>query len=57
MSEWSEFQKRYRQELIDKKDLIGTIKDKEKKFKLVALVYGAKDKTHNQAMVLKEVLK
>ncbi len=56
VSKWNEFQNRYKQELENKQGLLNTIKEKGEQYKLVTLVYGAKDKTHNQAIVLKEVL-
>ncbi len=53
---WSEFQKRYKKELSEKKDLVKIIKDEEKKNKTVTLLYAAKDEEHNDAVVLKEFL-
>jgi uncharacterized protein YeaO (DUF488 family) len=52
---WKEFQKRYRQELRDNKELVSLLKEKIKKG-TVTLVYGAKDEKHNEALVLKEWL-
>lgn len=52
---WAEFQKRYRAELHKKTDLLDEIVKQSKKG-LVTLVYGAKDETHNQAVVLKDYL-
>lgn len=54
---WKEFRKRYRQELRSAnarqmlKELASLAGNDT-----VTLVYGAKDKTHNQAVVLQEVL-
>lgn len=54
---WKEFRKRYRQELRSAnarrmlKELAALAGNDT-----VTLVYGAKDKTHNQAVVLQEVL-
>jgi len=54
---WKEFRKRYRQELRSAsarqmlKELAAMAGNDT-----VTLVYGAKDKTHNQAVVLREVL-
>jgi uncharacterized protein YeaO (DUF488 family) len=54
---WEEFRKRYRQELKSTgarrmlRELVAlAVKDP------VTLVYGAKDETHNQAVVLREIL-
>jgi len=52
---WKEFQKRYRQELRDNRELVSLLKEKIKKG-TVTLVYGAKDEKHNEALVLKEWL-
>lgn len=52
---WKEFQKRYRKELRDNKELVSLLKEKIKKG-TVTLVYGAKDEKHNEAIVLKEWL-
>lgn len=54
---WDEFRKRYRQELRSSKMRLmlrelAQLAAKE----TVTLVYGAKDETHNQAVVLREVL-
>ncbi|MGE5608496.1 MAG: DUF488 domain-containing protein [Bacillota bacterium] len=54
-AKWAEFQKRYRQELKDKGDLIRQLKQKGEE-ETVTLVYGAKDEEHNAAVVLKGVL-
>ena len=49
---WEQFQKRYRQELREKKDAVRLLKQKEKKG-TVTLVYAARDEEHNGALVLK----
>lgn len=54
-AKWSEFKKRYYLELRDKKDGIEIIKEKMRKG-AVTLVYGAKDKKHNNALALKEYI-
>ena len=54
---WEEFEKKYKDELRDKKKLITEIKDIERKNKTVTLVYSAKDKDHNNAVVLEDILK
>ena len=52
---WTEFQDRYRQELKSKTDLLLTLKEKAAKGP-VTLLYGAKDESHNEAVVLQEML-
>lgn len=53
---WEEFEKRYRQELVHHGDLLGSIREAEKREGVVTLVYGAKDEQHNQAVVILDVL-
>lgn len=52
---WEGFRERYRKELKDKSDLIGKIRGESKKG-TVTLLFSAKDKEHNNAVVLKEVI-
>ena len=54
---WTEFKKRYKQELRGKKDLLKKIEDLNKKHKGLTLLYGAKDEKHNQAIIIAEMLK
>ena len=54
---WPEFQKRYRTELKKKADLIEKLRQAEKEHGTVTLLFGAKDEEHNQAVVLRDVLK
>ncbi|HEX8923372.1 MAG TPA: DUF488 family protein [Patescibacteria group bacterium] len=53
---WEEFKKRYKSELEEKMNLINDIKKMENEYGTITLVYGSKDESHNQAVVLKEVL-
>jgi len=53
---FTEFSKRYQKELKDKTEELKAIK-KIAKEKPVCLLFGAKDEKHNQAVILKEVLK
>jgi len=53
---WTMFQKRYLQELSDKKNSIEEIHKLEHDKKIITLVYGAKDQEHNNAVVLKKLL-
>lgn len=52
---WVEFKKRYRSELKENEEKVSLLKDQMKKG-IVTLVYGAKDKEHNEALILKELL-
>lgn len=52
---WKEFKKRYLVELKSKKEEIEILENKLKTG-AVTLVYGAKDKEHNEALVLRELL-
>lgn len=50
------FERKYREELEDKKEDLTKIK-KNAKNQTVTLLYGAKDTEHNQAVVLQKILK
>ncbi len=52
---WPEFQKRYRRELAQHKDLVAELR-KRSKARTVTLIYSAKDEQHNDAVVLKRYL-
>lgn len=54
---WEEFMKRYKEELVNKKELTTQLKNLEKEHKQMTLLYGAKDTEHNEALVLLELLK
>jgi uncharacterized protein YeaO (DUF488 family) len=53
---WTEFQKRYGQELTSKSDLLTRIKEVEKEHGRVTLVFSARDEERNQAVVLRDFL-
>jgi uncharacterized protein YeaO (DUF488 family) len=53
---WTDFQRRYREELRHKTEQLTTIKAQARKTP-VTLVYGARDTEHNNAIVLLEALK
>jgi uncharacterized protein YeaO (DUF488 family) len=55
-AKWSEFRKRYRAELKEKKALIEKISKLAKEKKSLTLVFAAKDEMHNNAVVLEELL-
>lgn len=52
---WTEFKKRYMQELKADKEEVATLKQHISKGP-VTLVYSAKDEEHNQAVVIREFL-
>lgn len=52
---WPEFQRRYRAELEAHADELGRLRAIAARGRLT-LVYGARDETHNAAVVLREVL-
>jgi len=52
---WDEFRRRYGRELADKQPLLRELLGYARKGTLT-LVYGARDTTHNQAVVIKEVV-
>ena len=54
---WPEFEKRYRKELAEKKDLLNEIRKLESAHTVVTLLYGRNDEKQNQAVVLADVLK
>ena len=54
-AKWSDFQKRYRQELQDNTKAVDTLRQLLSK-ETVTLLYGAKDEQHNQAVVLQDFL-
>lgn len=53
---WEEFNDLYRKELANKKKKLAEIGILEKKHNKVTLLYSARDTTHNQAVVLLQVL-
>lgn len=57
VKKWPDFQKKYRTELKNKKELLAELKKMEKEHGTLTLVFGARDEEHNQAMVLAQVLK
>lgn len=54
-NKWTEFQKRYAQEIIDKQEDIDIIL-KEAKKKKVTLLFGSKETEHNNAVALLNIL-
>lgn len=56
VKKFPEFEKRYRAELKGRQIFFGRIKDMEREKGIITLIYGSKDKEHNNAVVLKEFL-
>jgi uncharacterized protein YeaO (DUF488 family) len=56
---WQEFGKRYKAELKESeaREAIAAIVDRAKHARTITLVYGAKDTEHNEAVVLRGILK
>ena len=54
---WNEFEKKYLNELKDKKKVINELKIITKFNKTVTLLYSNEDKKHNSAVVLLKLLK
>lgn len=55
INKWHEFLNRYEDELVQKKDELQRLKKISLQQQLI-LIYGAKDKEHNQAIALKTML-
>ena len=53
---WDEFRRRYKEELKSKTELLRKLKELERQFKVITLLYASRDKEHNNAIVLREVL-
>jgi uncharacterized protein YeaO (DUF488 family) len=56
-AKWVEFQRTYRAELAQKKELLAELRKMAKDHGTLTLLFGAKDQEHNQAVVLAQVLK
>lgn len=52
---WEEFRQRYMKELAAKKELLNELAAHARRGKLT-LIYSARDRAHNQAVVIKEAL-
>jgi uncharacterized protein YeaO (DUF488 family) len=52
---WTEFRRRYAEELRDHSDLVGELRSLAREG-TITLVYSAHDETHNDAVVLRDVL-
>jgi len=57
VQKWDEFEKRYKKELSAHQELINQLKELEKSHKKITLLFGAKDREHNNASVLLDLLR
>jgi uncharacterized protein YeaO (DUF488 family) len=57
VNKWPRFQKEFKAELKKKKELLQELKKLEQEHGTLTLLFGARDKEHNQAVVLANVLK
>ena len=57
VDKWPEFHERYEEELAQHDELLDRILDIERREKRVTLLFGAKDREHNDAVVLVDVLR
>ena len=55
-AKYDDFQGRYEKELQAKKELIDKLRKLEQEEKIVTLLYSAKDRIRNQAIVLTQIL-
>lgn len=55
VKKWTEFRKRYRHELAQKKDSLQVLKEKSQG-KTITFIYAAHDEEHNSAVLLKAYL-
>ena len=53
---WITFQRKYTDELKSNEEELNQLRDIMKAHRTVTLVYGAKDESHNQAIVLRDFL-
>jgi uncharacterized protein YeaO (DUF488 family) len=54
-AKWAEFKRRYHDEISRNTEQLALLKNQREKGQ-VTLLYGAKDKEHNEAIVLQEIL-
>jgi len=54
---WGEFEKKYKAELVKKKDLLNELGKLGKEHGTITLLFGSKDEKQNQAVILAEMLK
>lgn len=56
-AKWSEFQKKYREELKTKQETVDKLKKIIKEKRVITLLFSASNKKHNNAVVLTKMLK
>jgi uncharacterized protein YeaO (DUF488 family) len=56
VSKWEEFKKKYEEEIYRNEENLRKLMEVIKNKKVITLVFSAKDKEHNNAVVLKEIL-
>jgi uncharacterized protein YeaO (DUF488 family) len=54
-AKWEEFKARYRQELEGKEEFLGELR-RDARERMVTLLYSAKDREHNNAVAMKELI-
>jgi uncharacterized protein YeaO (DUF488 family) len=54
---WGEFEKKYKAELAERKELLGELKKLQREHGTVTLLYGSKDEKQNQAVVLAQMIR
>jgi uncharacterized protein YeaO (DUF488 family) len=54
---WEGFREKYLLELEDKQDLLQQLKDLQKEHPKITLLYGARDRTHNEAVIILEKMR
>ncbi len=57
IKKWQEFKKKYRAEIVVHKEAFIELKKIVKKNKNITLLYAAKDEMHNEAVIIKDLLK
>ncbi|MCL5795580.1 MAG: DUF488 family protein [Patescibacteria group bacterium] len=55
-NKWTEFQKKYKLEIMANKEAFDQLKEIAKKIKNITLLYAARDDKHNEAIVIKNLL-
>lgn len=56
-SKWERFKERYVEELKNKRDLLNRVRRVEKDKGTITLLYASRDRHHNNAVILSDVLK
>ena len=55
-AKWAGFQKKYREELKGKNEMLDELRNLAKKHNKLTLLYGARDQEHNEAVIIAELL-